>query len=67
MQAHPRNTDASREPRLAGRALGLMVLAGAACAFAFVALIHAPLPEESVLASLGHAATAEAVGSFAPR
>lgn len=62
MKAHPRTTHPRREPPLERRALGLMMPAGLACAFAFVALIHAPLPEELVLASLGHEATAGAIG-----
>lgn len=65
MNAHLRTPKARREPRLERRALGLMMLAGLACAFAFVALIHAPLPEELVLASLGHEATAGAIGRAA--
>lgn len=66
MQAQPRSAAASRNPAPERHALGLMLLAGAlcatACATAFVALIHAPLPEELVLASLGHEATVGAIG-----
>lgn len=65
MQAQPRSTGTAHGPALERRALGLMLLAGIACATAFVALIHAPLPEELVLASLGHEATASAIGRIA--
>lgn len=62
MQTRPRSAEPSRTPALERHALGLMLLAGVVCATAFVALIHAPLPEELVLASLGHEATAGAIG-----
>jgi len=60
MHAQPRPANTVRTPSLERQALGLMLLAGLVCATAFVALIHAPLPEELVLASLGHEATAAA-------
>ncbi len=65
MNAHPRTPNPRREPRPERGALCLLMLAGLGCACAFVALIHAPLPEELVLASLGHEATAGAIGRAA--
>lgn len=62
MQAQPRSADPSPKPATERHALGLMLLAGVVCATAFVALINAPLPEELVLASLGHEATVGAIG-----
>jgi len=69
MQAprHSTGTAHGPSPERRGLGLGLMLLAGLMSGAAFVALIHAPLPEEVVLASLGHEATAGAIGRPATR